>query len=846
MIDEARAQNLVHTGDPHSEVAEPHPPGTIEVPLLPLVESVVFPRSIYPLTLQGEQALRLVEAAQLEGGVVALFMQKELASDPPTASDLHPVGTLCRLSDIEVAQEGGISVTAQGVRRVELAEVAQWDPYVRASVRLLDEPAGSNADIEPLIQQVKSLYMGLLANDPTAAEKIAPVLDETDHPSDLAFLIASTIPISPAARQAILETGEASARLLQVLALLAKAHEMSAIGQLAARSTPQGEAASAAAAQGLQAADPTSRGGQLDQATMDRLEIAGTLQRVSLPPEVARVAERELNRLGTLSPTSPDYNPTRGYLQWLADLPWQTDGEPAIDLDQARQVLDEEHYGLNDVKERILEYLAVRRLRQERSSQADSAGPESAAASREPVLCLVGPPGIGKTSLGRSIADALNRPFIRLSLGGVSDEAEIRGHRRTYLGALPGKIIQSLVRVGSNHPVIMLDEIDKLGASAKGDPASALLEVLDPEQQRGFVDHYLDVPFDLSCVFFIATANLLDSVSPALRDRLEVIQLSGYTEEEKVQIGMRHLVPVQMEGHALTGGDVTWEPEAILTIVRNYTREAGVRQMEREIATVCRRIATMVAHEDGPAGAPLVANSDFIGEVLGSPRFLPDQPEVTDQPGIVTGVVWTPVGGDIIHVEASMMPGSKTLTITGQLGEIMRESGQAALSFVRARAGRLGIDPQFFEHNDIHLHVPSGAVQKDGPSAGVTMAVALVSLLTKTPVSSDVAMTGEITLRGRVLPVGGIKEKILAARRAGIHRVIIPAQNSRDLEEVQAEILEELEVVLADNMDEVIEAAFPRSRKKQPAARRGYARRGRAESHPQIDSTPRAARARQK
>ncbi len=787
------------TGEASGELA-----GTIEVPLLPLVENIIFPRSVYPLALRGEQAESLLHAVQQTDGLVALFLQKGKASLAPAGSDLYSIGTLSRLSHIAPGPDGLTDVTAEGIERVRLVRIEQWEPHVTARVEILKEEEEESEGLEQLAEQVRSLYRGLLASDPPAAERLLPVLDNTDNLSDLAYLVAATIPISPAGRQAILEITSTQARLLQLLTLLAKAHELSAVQQLNTRNKEQGEVAASAGA--------ISRLAQSDQLSTDRLELESKLRAAHLPAEAAQVAERELERLSTLSSASPEYNMVRTYLQALADLPWQSSEEPDIDIERARAILDRDHYGLADVKERIIEHLAVRKLRRERAGGVpEECGTTEAGyivAPTQAVLCLVGPPGVGKTSLGRSIAEALDRPFVRISLGGVSDEAEIRGHRQTYMGAMPGRIVQSLTRLGSSQPVMMLDELDKVGSKGTGDPTAALLDVLDPEQQREFVDHYINVPFDISCIFFIATANTLDAVPEALRDRLEVIRLSGYTEEEKLQIAIRHIVPRQMEWHALEESDVDWEPEALLEIIRSYTREAGVRQLEREIATVCRRIATSVA-QDSEAGRPYRANASFISEVLGTPRFLPEEPLSTDQPGVVTGLFWTPVGGDVMHIEVIMMPGDKTLTITGQLGEVMRESAQAALSFVRYRAESLGIDADFYNRHDIHLHIPSGAVSKDGPSAGITLAVALVSLLTKTPVPSELAMSGEITLTGRVLPVGGVKEKVLAARRAGIGRVILPAANRRDLDEIPTEILDELKVIFADNMDEVLAAAFP-------------------------------------
>jgi ATP-dependent Lon protease len=764
----------------------------LSVPLLPLAGSVLFPRSIYPLALQGEQAQFLVKAALDADEQVAVFMQLNPTGQTTTPDDLRTVGTLVRLTNVQNGPEGTLDVEAEGVGRVVLSGVEQWEPYVKAEVMHLPEPEEEGAELDALAEQLKSLYRALVATDPSA-EKLLPALETTDRLSDLAYLVAATIPVSPETRQAVLQAESNQSRLRGLIEMLETLHRSRTQTASADRPVP----GSPQLAHGGSAARD-------DALTLLRARLAAA----SLPEEAAQIAERELARLAALSPASPDSQIIRTYLDWLADLPWRSEVEPSIDLARAREILDQEHYGLDDVKERILEYLAVRKLRHDRAHSCGLGAAEPAGVPREPVLCLVGPPGIGKTSLGRSIAEAVGRPFVHLSLGGVGDEADIRGHRRTYLGAMPGRIVQSLARLGANYPLIMLDEIDKLGSNGKGDPASALLEVLDPEQQRAFVDHYIDLPLDLSSVFFVATANVTDSLPPALRDRLEVIQLSGYTEEEKVQIARRHILPHQMESHALNDGDVVWEPDALTAIVRGYTREAGVRQLERQIAALCRRVASLVARSKRRR-RPYIVDEAFVSAVLGSPRYAADQPEVVGQPGIVTGVVWTPVGGEIIHVEASLMPGNKTLTITGQLGEVMRESAQAALSYVRSRAEEISIDPRFFDTHDLHIHVPSGAVPKDGPSAGVTLAVALVSLLTGRAVSTDVAMTGEITLRGRVLPVGGIKEKLLAARRGGITRVIIPALNSRDLEGLPPEALDGLEILTVETMEEVLDAALP-------------------------------------
>jgi ATP-dependent Lon protease len=791
---------------------------------------------VYPLALSGEHAQQLAAAAQESGGYVAMFLQREDADDSPTGTDLYPVGTLARMADLRPGPDDLLEFQAEGLERVVLRRIVQYEPYAAAFVEGMPEEQAQAEDAANLFEQVRRAYIAILAGTP-AEPQLLPILEETNEPLDLAYLVAATIPVSPQAKQAILEAEGAHLKLSQVLLFLNKVLELK---------SQQSQEQAAEGTQATSTPEPPRPYG-LNQTAVDRADLEKRVAAAGLSPQALKQAERELERLGLLTPSSPDYNMVRTYLQWLADLPWRVDEEPDFELDRARAILDRDHFGLQEVKARIIEYLAVRKLRKQRATPADECGDTPGQeAPRQPVLCLVGPPGVGKTSLGRSIAEALNRPFVRISLGGVSDEAEVRGHRRTYLGAMPGRIVQSLVRVGSAQPVMMLDELDKLAAkpSGSGDPTAALLDVLDPEQQREFVDHYIEVPFDISCLFFVATANNMDPVPEALRDRLEVIRISGYTEEEKREIAVRHLIPRQMEWHALTEQDVSWQPEAVLEIIRSYTQEAGVRQLEREIATVCRRIATTVA-EHGMRQGALVADAAFVEEVLGTPRYLPEEPSATDEPGVVTGVFWTSAGGDIMHIEALMMPGGKTLTITGQLGEVMRESAQTALSWVRAHAEELGIDPTFYEHNDIHLHIPSGSVSKDGPSAGIALATALVSLLTKTPVSSELAMTGEITLRGRVLPVGGVKEKVLAARRAGVRKIVLPTQNRRDLDEIQPELLEDLQVFTADTMDDVLGVAFPRTQKRGLLPRR-YGRVGVGHPRPRrrLSDLPGVARGR--
>jgi ATP-dependent Lon protease len=764
---------------------------TLTVPILPLAGDVVLPRTIQPLTLQGEHASNVAQAAITGDGYVALFLNPAGATET-TVSNLAPVGTLARLNGVTWTEDGSVHVSAEGLRAVRLLHIAHKSTYALATVEVFKHQDEPEEQVAPLAAQTRRLFEQLLslAGEDVQAS-MAPNIEAADHEA-LAFLIASSMPISPAGKQAFLETLTLSARFVTLISYLNKALQLSQAQPNHPNDTPTGFA-------------PVAGGAHLDPATLDRVELEERLRATPLSPEARAAADNELQRMSLLSPGSPEYNMARSYVGWLANLPWGGTDEAEIDLTQAAAVLDRDHYGLDDIKKRIIEHLAVRKLRATRSVSTEITSEQNV----QPVLCLVGPPGVGKTSLGRSIAEALGREFVRISLGGVTDEAEIRGHRRTYVGALPGRILQSLARSKSHQPVIMLDELDKLGSNGKGDPSSALLDVLDPEQQREFIDHYLGIPFDISCVFFVATANTLESVPEALRDRLEVIRLAGYTEEEKVQIANRHLIPRQMEWHALDSDDLTWDEEASRQIIQLYTREAGVRQLDREIATICRRVAAEIVQSEPPhTSPPQRVTPELVAQILGTPRYLPSEPLDTDQPGVVTGAFWTAAGGDIMHIEALTMPGGKSLTVTGQLGDVMQESAQAALSYVRAHAEELGIDTDFYERSDIHVHIPSGAVAKDGPSAGVSIALALVSLLTQRPVRRELAVTGELTLRGKILPVGGIKEKLLAVRRAGLKVVIIPAQNEPDLDDIDADLLADLHVILAETVEEALAAAF--------------------------------------
>ena len=766
------------------------------VGILPLRGMVIFPQAVLPLGAGRASSVRLIEEAVPSGRIVGAVMQRDPGQDAPRLEDLHRVGTLVVIHKALKQPDGTLRVVAQGVARFRVLELVQTTPYLRARIEVLsEEQPGEDVEQEALARSVTSLFQKVVSLSPTLPDELASVTAAAGTPGGLADLVAASLPnVGGPAKQELLETLVVKERLGKLAAILGKEAEVLELGSKI-QSEVQSEMSKSQREYYLreQLKAIQKELGDADDRGLEVEALRAKIEAAGMPDEARAEALRELDRLAKMPPAAAEYTVARTYIDWLVAMPWSHETTDMVDIEAARRILDDDHEGLEKVKDRILEYLAVKKIRP---------------GGREPILCFGGPPGVGKTSLGRSIARALGRKFHRVSLGGMRDEAEIRGHRRTYIGALPGQIVQGVRRAGSKNPVLMLDEIDKLGMDFRGDPASALLEVLDPEQNGAFRDHYLDVPFDLSRVLFITTANVMDTVPPPLRDRVEVIHLAGYTEEDKVAIAERHLVPKQAREHGLTpGGDVVFTPEALRLIARGYTREAGVRSLEREIAGVCRKVARRRAEGETQ---PVRVTPEAVTRFLGAPRFELEEVEArTRVPGVAVGLAWTPVGGDVLFVEASRMKGRHTLTLTGQLGDVMKESAQAALSWVRARAGILGMDPEFWEHSDIHVHVPAGAIPKDGPSAGVTMVTALVSLLTGRPVRSGVAMTGEISLSGRVLPVGGIKEKVLAAHRAGLRTVVLPRRNEKNLvEDVPTAVREVMTFHLADAVEDVLEAAL--------------------------------------
>src|SRR2546422_657616 len=776
------------------------------LPILPLRAAVVFPHAMSPLAAGRVSSKRLIEDAAKQSRLIAVVMQRDPSDEEPGASGLHPIGTLAMIHRVLKQPDGTLRLIVQGVGRLRVVEVVETTPYLRARVEFLSDVPAAEQDVEAeaLVRSATALFEKVVALSPALPDELANVVTTAEGFSALADVIAASLPtLALPVKQQLLETVDVKARLQALVTALGKEAEVLELGSKI-QSEIQSEMSKTQREYYLreQLKAIQKELGEGDERTQEIDGLREKIEQAGMTEEARKEALRELERLAKMPRAAAEYTVARTYLDWLLAMPWQHETSDAVDIARARTILDEDHEGLEKIKERILEHLAVKKIRPE---------------GKDPILCFVGPPGVGKTSLGRSIARALGRKFHRISLGGMRDEAEIRGHRRTYIGALPGQIAQGLRRAGTKNPVLMLDEVDKLGMDFRGDPASALLEVLDPEQNAMFRDHYLDVPFDLSRVLFITTANVMDTVPAPLRDRMEIINLAGYTEEEKIAIAQRHLVPKQAREHGLEPGTgIAFEPEALRLLARGYTREAGVRSLEREIASVCRKVARR--HAEGKT-EPVRVTPDVVVSFLGVPRFeLEEVEQRTRVPGVVTGLAWTPAGGDVLFVEATRMRGARTLTLTGQLGDVMKESVQAALSWVRSRAGELGIDPEFWERSDVHVHVPAGAIPKDGPSAGVTMATALVSLLTGRPVRPDLAMTGEISLSGRVLPVGGIKEKVLAAHRAGLRTVVLPRRNEKNLlEDVPPVVRQSLTVHLADTIADVLAVALEPS----PVATRG-------------------------
>jgi ATP-dependent Lon protease len=768
------------------------------LPFLTLSDAVVFPSMVVPLIVQGEREVKAIENAALGQKVVGLFWRRKPGAgfDP---QDIGQTGTAAHLVRLMRLANGSIQLLLQGLARIQIQQLVHTDPYPLARVRSLPDPSERSTALEGQARGALSLFQEVVNLAPYLPPELASTAASLPEPGILADFIAAHLNLRLEERQAILDTLDVTERLRQVTELLQREKEILEIGRKA-----QQEMSKAQREYVLRQQMEAIRRelGDTDERLAEVNDLRERLEQAQLPEEARKEAERELERLAHMPPGAAEYVVARTYLDWILDLPWQVSTEDNLDLRHAQQVLDEDHYDLERVKERILEYLAVRALRPQ---------------AKGPLLCFVGPPGVGKTSLGQSIARALGRKFVRLSLGGVRDEAEIRGHRRTYIGALPGRIIQGLRRAGDRNPVFMLDEVDKLSVGFQGDPAAALLEVLDPEQNHAFVDHYLAVPFDLSPVMFICTANVTDTIPAALLDRLEVLELPGYTEEEKLQIAHKYLVPRQLAETGLTAAQLTITDAALQRLIREYTREAGVRNLERWIGAICRKIARQVS--EGKNG-PFSVDAAQLDELLEPPRFRTEVLLGEDEVGVATGLAWTPAGGDVLFVEAAIIPGRGALTLTGHLGAVMQESARAALTYARGRASQLGIAPDFYRKYDVHIHVPAGAIPKDGPSAGITIATALISALTQRPVNKRVAMTGEITLSGRVLPIGGVKEKVLAAQRVGVHTVILPRENRVDLREVPASAREQLRFVFAEHMDEVLPVALhPVSQSgREPAA----------------------------
>ena len=760
------------------------------VAVLPLRNSVFFPRQVMPLSIGRESSIMVVEEALKDEGHVVIVAQTDGNIEKPTEKDIYWFGTLAKVLKQFTLADGTRSVLMQGLERVQLISILHSEPYIRAVVRECDEAKETGMEIDAMTTNLKNLFKKAVELSPNLNEEQLSIILNTEEPSTVADIITSLIPVSVEEKQQILETLDLRKRLETTALTLTKLVQKLELGSKIQSEVQEGINKSQREYYLREQMKAIKKELGEDEEGVELVELRKRIDDAKLPEEAKKVADKELKRLSQMNQASAEYTVSRTYLDWILDLPWSVSTEDNLDIKKADAVLERDHYGLEKVKKRILEYLAVRKLKND---------------MRGPILCFVGPPGVGKTSLGKSIASALGRKFVRMSLGGVHDEAEIRGHRRTYIGALPGRIIQGMKKAASNNPLFMLDEIDKIGQDFRGDPSSALLEVLDPEQNFSFSDHYLEIPFDLSKVMFIATANMIEPVPPALRDRMEVIEIPSYVEDEKLHIAKRFLLPKQVKEHGLKESQLELEDEAIRGIISGYTREAGVRNLERQIATVARGVA-----KDVVEGTIQKANigKDNLTKYLGQQKFFPDVAERINRPGIAVGLAWTPVGGDILFIEATKMEGKGNLMLTGQLGDVMKESVQAALSFIASNAKQLGLPEDFRSKIDIHVHVPAGAIPKDGPSAGVTMLTALTSLLMNRLVRNDLAMTGEITLRGAVLPIGGVKEKVLAAHRAGIKTIILPERNKLDLDEVPKAAIEGMTFHFVKEMADVLKLAM--------------------------------------
>ena len=782
-----------------------------DYPVMPLRNTVLFPQQVIPIYIGREKSLKLIEDLGPGDKHIVVVAQEDGSIEDPKPEDLYAYGTLGVVLKVFDMPDNSKSAIVQGIERVKLLSFGDAEPYYRAVVeRIKDNPVGDDLELDALAKNLRDTFTELIQVAPNLTEEHSGMLSNIQKPSRLADRAVSLLTVSNQEKQEVLEELEVKKRVEKTITLLTREIQRIKLGEEIQTEVHDEISKTQREYYLREQMKAIKRELGEDEETVEMKELEDRIKAAGLPEEAEKVAMKELDRLTRIPTQSPEYSVSRTYIEWLADLPWSKSSDDQINVKKAEKILDEDHYGLEKVKERILEYLAVRNLKQARNPDG---------VVRGPILCFSGPPGVGKTSLGKSIARAIGREFVRMSLGGVRDEAEIRGHRRTYIGALPGRIIQSMKKAGTNNPVFMLDEIDKLGSDFRGDPSSAMLEVLDPEQNDSFSDHYLEVNFDLSKVMFITTANYQDAIPPALRDRMEILDFSGYIEDEKIKIAQRHLIPKQIEENGLTKKEVSIDKAAISELVRSYTRESGVRNLEREIANVLRKIARDMIEK---TFKKIRVTKAKVLEYLGAPRFYSELAERTTKPGVVIGLAWTAAGGDILFVESSKMKGKGILTLTGQLGDVMKESATAALTYVRSHTDILGIAEDFHEKTDVHVHVPAGAIPKDGPSAGVSMFTSLVSLLTSKPVKDKLAMTGEITLRGNVLPIGGVKEKVTAAHRSGIRYIILPDHNKKDLEEIPEHIKKDLNFYFAKEIMDVIDVAIPglNGRKKKPAPRK--------------------------